>query len=197
MRRWRAVAVVAAAVIAAACGVPDDRDPQVISAADAPLDLDPSDNEAPAIGPAEVRLYYVNTDVNADDELVFIPRPVDDPSLDVAIDALLAPPEGPIEGPNGQELQSVVPPDVVRLATSMSGEIATLDFGCDQDAPEPCGLRALTGATQVLVFAQLTCTADSVRGVSGVLFLHLGNPQPAPLPNTGESTTDPVACRDY
>jgi hypothetical protein len=180
-----------------ACGVPDDREPNVISGDEAPLDLDPSDDEAvPAGGPAEVRLYYL--DPNEENALAFVARNVEDASLDVAIDTLLSTSadSAPIVGPDDQDLTSFIPPDLERIETSMVGDIATLNFGCEEDAPENCGILALEGQSAVLMFAQLTCTADSVRGVAGVVFQHLGNPQPAPLPGA-ESTLEPVRCGSF
>lgn len=185
------------ALAAGACGVPDDREPRVISADDAPLDLDPTDDEGPASGPAEVRLYFVGSDEDDPNDLVPIARAVDDPSLDVAVDALLAASLGEdLTGPDDEPLSTQVPPETVRLTTSIDNEVATINLGCAEGSPPDCGIIAFRGQAQLLLFGQLACTADSVRGVSGVRFQHQGEPQPAPLPS-GESTIEPVRCFDY
>jgi spore germination protein GerM len=190
-----ASALILAASAASACGVPDDREPRVIAADDAPLDLDPTDDRGPESGPAEVRLYFVGHE--EDPGLVVVSDNVDDPTLDVAIDALLARSlQQPIAGPEGEELASVIPPETVRNGSSINDEIATIDFGCNPQTSEQCGITAFDGNNQLLLFGQLACTADSVRGVAGVVFTHEGSPQAAPLPN-GESTNQPVRCFDY
>ena len=198
MRRGTGPTLLALALtttLAASCGVPDDREPRTISADDAPLDLDPTDDRGPESGPAEVRLYFVGGE--EDPELVVVSDNVDDPTLDVAIDALLARSlQQPIIGPDDEELASVIPPETVRHNSSVTNEIATIDFGCSPQTTDQCGITAFDGNNQLLLFGQLACTADSVRGVAGVLFSHEGSPQAAPLPN-GESTNQPVRCFDY
>jgi hypothetical protein len=196
--RRRAVlgAVLAGAVFGGGCGIADDREPRVITADRAPLDLSPSDDEQPSGGSSEVTLYFV-----LEGQLVSVDRATDSDTPDVAIQALLG---GPVEGETVDEpagamlLTTRIPAETQLRGLSISGNIADIDLGCAAEAVDPaaCGLLGVGGTDQLIMFAQLVCTADDFRAIAGVRFLQEGQPQQAPLPD-GPLTSAPVRCLDY
>jgi Sporulation and spore germination len=187
---------VAAASIAAlgACGVPNDNDPRVISDAEAPIDLNPADDDAPAGGDEEVSLYFVR-----EGNLVAVTRAAEAETLDIAIAGLLGGlTEGETALEGGGQLTTRIPPETELRSVSEAGEIATINLGCAADATQTpeCGVLGLQGDDQILLFGQLVCTADAVPGISGVRIMQEGEPLDAPLPDAA-STPEPVRCFDY
>jgi spore germination protein GerM len=183
---------VAAAI--AGCGVPDDNEPRVISAADAPIDLDPADEGTPTGGPAEVSLYFVR-----EGNLVAVSRSAEAETLDTAIQALLGGlTEGETALQGGGQLTTRIPPETELRGVSESGETATINVGCAADPTQTpaCGVLGLQGDDQILLFGQLVCTADAVPGISGVRIQQEGEFLDAPLPDAA-STAEPVRCFDY
>jgi spore germination protein GerM len=184
----------ATVLVAAGCGVPDDRAPRVISAAEAPIDLDPAGDQTPSGGEAEVSLYFVR-----EGSLVSVSRAAETETLGDALAALLAGPteqEATVE--NGVQLTTRIPLETELRDVSESGEIATIILGCAADATQTpgCGVLGLEGQDQILLFGQLACTADAVPGISGVLFQQELEPLDALLPDAA-STAEPVRCFDY
>jgi hypothetical protein len=191
-----AAAILAGAVLAAGCGIADDREPRVITAERAPLDLNPNDDEQPSGGSSEVTLFFV-----LEGQLVPVDRATDSDTPVVAIQALLG---GPAEGetvaePTGEmQLTTRIPAETQLRGLSITGNIADIDLGCAAEAVDPaeCGLLGVGGTDQLIMFAQLACTADDFRPIAGVRFLHEGQPQQAPRPD-GPLTSEPVRCLDY
>lgn len=174
------------------CSLPDDREPRVIAAEDAPIDLDPADAVPDTGGSAEITLYFVDPE----GALVSVERSADDDTLVVAIATLLGGPDDSDE--SSAELTTRIPQETeLRAPPTVEDEVATIDLGCSSDATdlETCGLLGVGGTDQLILFGQLTCTANAVPGVSGVRFQHLGQPQQAQVDDG--LTSEPVRCRDY
>ena len=190
MRRALAAHAVALAVLLAGCGLPDDREPRVITAGEAPIDLDESDDAGPASGgSAELTLYFVR-----ESRLVPVERSADAEILQTAIQALL---EGPTEAEEAEQIGSAIPTETVLRGVTLENDTGIINLGCAQDVAPPaqCGLLGVGGTSQLILFAQLACTADAVRGVFGVQFQQEGEPQEAQI--DGGLTSEPVRCSDY
>lgn len=187
--------VVGLAVSTAACGIPSDDEPRVIAAENAPIDLNPINEDEPAGGAAEVTLYFI-----LGGRLVTIDRATGDDTPDVAINALLA---GPTEaealgGEGDAQITTRIPDETELRGITIDGNVATIDLGCAADVaadPAGCGVLGVRGDDQVTLFAQLVCTADDFRAIASVRFLQEGQPQQAPLPEG--PTSEPVRCLDY
>jgi hypothetical protein len=188
-RRALAGFVLAAALLAG-CGLPDDSQPRIISAADAPLDLgeDPSAATTTPAGNDTVELFFVS-----DGLLHPVMRTAPDGDLATAIQLLLA---GPAR--NEFNLSSSIQPDTELNSATVDGTTAVLDLGCVGDAPvDQCGILGVSGQDQKTLFAQLVCTAGDVPGVDGVRFLQDGNPQDAPTDGGTLQFPAAVTCGDY
>jgi spore germination protein GerM len=196
--RRRAVVALLVAVgsTLAGCGLPDDRDPRVITAQEAPLDLDESagGNESES-GNARATLYFVLEGVLAE-----VVRPVTDNSLETALGALL---DRPTTEEANEGYRSEIPAETELIDADVDLEtgIATINLGCAPGddptitLPSNCGVQGAQGTAQLTLFAQLVCTATEVPGTESVLFLQEGTPQPAPI--DGGISTEPVRCSDY
>lgn len=190
-RRALAGAVVAAIAVLGACGVPDDRDPRIIAADDAPLDLSEIPGNPATTTPEgndEVELFFVRDGV-----LTPTTRAAEDGGLETAITLLLV---GPAE--DESSLSSSIPPETELNSAALDGTTAVLDLGCSGDAPaDQCGVLAVVGVDQLTIFAQLTCTATEIRGIEGVRFLQEGQPQDPPSDSGTIRSPTPVTCDDY
>jgi hypothetical protein len=195
-RRWLGAVAVAVGVLAG-CGLPDDRQPRVIAADDAPIDLDQAPNANPPAlgGDVEVELYFVE-----EGQLVRTRRSVRDGSLTGVITALF---DGTSTEDEESALSTRIPPDteLVGQATVNNSGVATVELGCRAEEgvrpPQNCGVLGIGGDQQLIVFGQIVCTATSVPGVSGVQFLQSGQPLPAGLPVEPGTTFEPVRCTNY
>lgn len=188
------VANALAGLVLAGCSLPDDREPRVISAEDAPIDLDPADDAPDTGGSAEVTLYFVDLE----GELVPVERSADADTLAVAIAALLAGPDDSDDSVVDDELTTRIPQETELLAPpTVEGEVATINLGCSIDTTdlETCGLLGVGGTDQLILFGQLVCTANAVTGVVAVLFQHIGEAQQAQVDDG--LTSEPVRCGDY
>ena len=191
MSRRSAVVLLVLASFAGACGLPDDRSPRIISAAEAPLDLgDPaggSAGETPE-GNAEVELFFVR-----DGLLESVMRTAPNGDLSTTIALLLT---GPADGESA--LSTSIPSETELNSATVDGETAVLDLGCLGDVPiDQCGVLAVGGQDQLTLFAQLACTATDVDGVDGVRFLQDGEPQDAPTDSGTTQSPAAVSCADY
>lgn len=180
----------------AGCGLPDDRDPRIITAQEAPLDLDETDaGDLSESGTTRVTLYFVLEGVLAE-----VGRNLTDGSLDTAIEALL---DRPTTEEANEGLRSEIPAETELIDADVDPEtgIATINLGCAPGddptvtLPSNCGVRGAEGTAQLTLFAQLVCTATEVAGTESVLFLQEGTAQPAPI--DGGISTEPVRCSDY
>lgn len=196
-RPGRAIVAASAAAVAlvGGCGLPDDREPRVITAQEAPLDLSESAaGNASAFGDAEATLYFVR-----EGALAPVPRATRDDSLVTALEALL---NRPTTGEETAGLRTEIPAETQLIDAPIDAAgIATISLECapDEEAtdalPSNCGLRGVEGTAQLTAFAQLVCTATRVDGVEAVLFFQDGTAQPAPV-DAGTSP-NPVRCTDY
>jgi hypothetical protein len=191
VRLRTAAALVLVATALAACGLPDDREPRIIAADDAPLDLSQIPGSPATTSPEgndEVELFFVRDGV-----LTPTTRASEDGDLDTAIALLLG---GPAEDEGF--LSSSIPSDTELNLASVDGSTAVLDHGCvGEESADPCGILGVVAVDQATAFAQLTCTAMDVAGIEGVRFLQEGQPQDAPTDSGTIQSPTPVTCDDY
>ena len=194
MRRSLATVGLTVAALAAGCGLPDDREPRLITAEDAPIDLDESAaGNASASGDARVTLYFV-----LEGALAEVRRATPDESLETAISALL---DRPTMAEENAGLRSEIPAETQLIDATVDAGVATINLGCAPGddptitLPENCGVRGAEGTAQLILFAQLVCTATAVEGIDRVLFLQDGAAQQAPI--DGGVSPEPVGCADY
>lgn len=193
----RPPAALAAAALAAlaGCGLPDDREPHVITAEEAPLDLARTVVGPSSTGPAEVVVYFVR-----EGRLVEVTRDVEAATVSAAITAVLARPTPEEAAAN---VRSEIPPETELRSATVADGVATIDLGCtvgdgpSGTLPSNCGVQGTEGTAQLTLFAQLVCTADALPGVDGVLFLQEGTPQAAPVDGGLSTGAQPVRCSDY
>lgn len=184
MRRWQPAGLIAAAAalssVLTACAVADQSQPEIIKAAQP--EARPSAVSRPATPTsAIIQVYFVDPSNHV--KAVFRSDPAAGLSTDIA--ALLA-------GPTGQEsadgLTSAVPVGTSLDSVHQSGSTAILDF-TDQ-------LASVSGHEQLLAFAQIVLTADSLPDVERVQITIAGQPVNAPEPN-GTLAPGPVTKADY
>lgn len=181
----RAIAVGLVLVALGGCGVPDDAEPRLVAADDAPLDLTPS--TAPVTGDGAedtVAVFFINQDTG---RLAAVARPVTDRTPQEAIEQLLAglAPDDP------PALVTRIPQGTVLLDSSLDGATLTLDLGPEGEG----GIQGVQGEGQLQAFAQLVQTATGLSGVRDVRFRVGGDAIDAPT-DAGVSS-DPVSRDDY
>lgn len=180
-RRPLHVAAVAAAVaLLAGCAVPDQRSPDIISGSR------PAAQPSPASQPlnptsSRVALYFVN----GANKLSPVLRSNPAMGLATTVDALLA-------GPTNQEiaagLSSAVPVGTKLDYARLDGSTASLGFSNE--------LASVSGREQLLAFAQIVVTADSLPSVDRVEISVGGQAVNAPERN-GTLAQGPVSRSDY
>ena len=181
------VAVVLAAGLAA-CGLPEDDRPRLVADADAPLDLVPT-TAAPAVVPDDsmesADVYFMSLDQTRLQRRI---RPVEEVSVETAVNALLE--LGLTEEEQGL-LVNAIPQGVVLLDAQVEAGVATLDLGPAGEG----GILSVEGPAQARAFAQLVFTATAVPDVTEVRFLIAG--QPIDVQTDAGAVGDPVDRADY
>lgn len=187
MRALALVAVVAVAVVAAACGIPDDAAPSRISPSAVPFHLlDPA--SAPTTAPitpqvgAREDVYLVDTSQH----VIPVIRDVAPPAtLTEIMGALL---DGTTDAEASAGLQSFLTGKPADVQATVAGGIATVDF-----ATNPF---QIVGPDQTLAVAQVVYTAAAQPGVVGVLFQIAGKPIGVPT-DGGVQVSGPVTTATY
>jgi sporulation and spore germination protein len=184
--RGTLVAGLVALTVLAGCGLPDDDEPRLVAAEDAPLDLAPSTVPAAGagVGDDSVAVFFINQDTG---RLAAVGRPVPEPTPQAAIEQLLLgkAPDDPAA------LVSSIPPGTMLLDSRTEGETLILDLGPVGEG----GLQGVAGQAQVQAFAQLVRTATGLSGIGDVRFLVGGVPIDAAT-EAGPSS-EPVGRDDY
>lgn len=184
MRRSRAglapTAALAIATLLAGCAVPDQSRPDIISQSQ--VASRPSAVSRPAT-PASIQMqvYFVNSS----NQVTAVSRSNHVADLATAISALLA---GPTNQEIGAGISSAIPPGTTLHSFHQSGSTADLDFS---DA-----LASVSGHEQLLAFAQIVLTADSLVDVGRVQISIAGQVVNPPEPN-GTLAQGPVSRNDY
>jgi spore germination protein GerM len=184
MRRL-AVVVAGLALLALACGVPEDDVPQELTADDVPFELlTPTTTSAPPsqVLPPERRaeLYFVD----ADGQVAPLVREVENQSLDAVIRALLDTDTETL--PSG--LTSNIAPETTLLDIQTDGEVITIDLSAE--FTDPRGDRFLSAV------AQIVFTATGLGEGDSVAFRQEGEPLSVQN-DAGEAQDDPVSRSDY
>lgn len=175
-----AAAAVAAASLLAGCAVPDQSQPDIISSSRAAaqptaVSLPPTKTST------RVALYFVN----GSNLLTAVYRSNPVGGLERTVTALLA---GPTNQDIASGLTSAIPVGTKLESARMSGSTASLDFSQ--------ALASVSGREQLLAFAQIVVTADSLPNVARVAISVGGQAVNAPEPG-GTLAQGPVTRADY
>lgn len=187
-----AAAVVAAALLLVACGVPQDTVLRTIDRDEVPYRLldeapAPPAPETTPTGPAVTvpQVYFVDQE----DRLVPQPQPLGAEGLFSVVTSLLgALAAGPTEDQRARGLATALGPDVgLQLAQLVNG-IASVEIALSDQGPVADRLP--------LAIGQLVLSVTSVEGIDAVRLLQNGEAVDAPLPG-GERTPEPLVPSDY
>jgi spore germination protein GerM len=160
-----AATVLAVALLSgvAACGIPLDEDPEVVSQPTSGSSQAPTTTEPDGVS-AEVSVYFLRGDA-----LEAQRYPVaGEADLGQALNFVLA---RPAEG-SDPDLRTSVPPGTQLLGVETDGSTATIDLSAD--------IADVSGVAQKEAFAQIVFTALSFRGIDQVRFEIDGRPIDAP-----------------
>lgn len=179
--------LVAAALLAAGCGIPDDKAARSLARDDVPYDLLASAPDATTTTtvlsePVDVSVYFV-----ADGHLVAVTREVQSPATaEKALRALIA-------GPTAAEAKRGLKTSIGRSTTVLSanvgeGGIATIDVTNSFHVSAP--------SETILAAAQMVYTATGLDEVRGVKFT-LEGARASIYEGSGEQTDLPVSRLTY
>lgn len=174
---WRVVFLLVA-LLAAACGIPVEAEPEVVDVELAPQ----GESETPAPGDlAAVSIYLVR-----DDSLVHVTRNLPSPSSLTSIFVSLL---GRVTNEERQaNLRTAIPPDTETISITEDGSILRVDLNSE--------FAAVGGEEEILAVAQIVLTATRVEGVDKVAFQLEGVPTDVPVAS-GALSVDPVGASDY
>jgi spore germination protein GerM len=186
VRRAALAIVTVLLLVAAGCGVPEDDEPQELSADQVPPGLltTPTTTSAPAqVLPPErqAELYFVDSEGS----VTSIIGEVEDQSAEAIITALLE--TDPTSLPGG--LTSNIPPGTMLLPDiSVDDNVLTVDL-----SPE---FTTISGGRFIAAVAQIVFTAGELEGIDAVSFRVEGEHIDV-LDEDGASQSDPVTPNDY
>jgi len=191
-RSAAALAIAAVLAGAAGCGVPGNGSTRAIAPDDVPKRLLQPRANMPLPSPSPVgpivtvpRVFFLN----ADDQLVATPLPVEPAGVTPVEGAVLAAlAAGPTEEQRARGLASALGPEVgLRLVEVLDGT-ARVEVAPSSRSPAADRLPLAVG--------QVVLSVTSVDGVDRVLLTHGGRPVEAPLPG-GAQTSSPLVAADY
>jgi len=178
--------LVASALLLSGCGLPEDDEPQSLSAEDVPFDLldpatttIPQDSEGFAL--AEVTLYLVE-----DGLLVPVETTIQGfAEPEAALDTLL---EGPENLNLGPALTTAIPADTEVGELQEESGVLTVDLSEE--------FQTVEGERSILATAQVVCTATDLDEIDGVRFRIEGEDITV---NDAEGVEQdrPVRCADF
>jgi spore germination protein GerM len=182
------VALLAAGLVLASCGIPTSQQADVVPARDVPFHLlspvvpSTTTTTSPESTTVPEPIYLVK----GADSLTGVVRQVVTPdTLGAVLDALLV---GPTPAETAAGLSSSLPASLRVISTSLEGGTETILLNR--------AFIAISGPDQVLAVAQLVLTATRQPGVDSILFAVAGSIVPVPTAS-GASTTAPVTASDY
>jgi spore germination protein GerM len=185
-RRW-VPAAVALALVAAGCGIPTERTPQIIPRSEVPFRLlQPTTSTTTASPPAFVGVSEQIYLVAPSQTLIPVTRDVPIPAgLEDVLRALL---DGPTTAESAAGIQTFLSTGHDLLGVTQSGGVATVDFSVNP--------IQVVGPDQTLGIAQVVYTLTQQPGVTGVAFEIAGQPIEVPVA-TGAQAAGPVNRADY
>lgn len=188
----RLLVAATALVLVGACALPEDPEPRVITAEEAPLALSDEAPTAEDVEPGEVRANIYFLDPTAE-VLVRVRHPVpssDDTQVELtnAIQSLL---DGPTDEDQADQYRSAIPVGTSLLAADVQDGVAMIDLGSGEG-----GVGSLQAPELLKVFAQIVYTATDIDGVDSVLFSVNGSSQGVPT-EADAGVETPVRRTDY
>lgn len=190
-RRWRAGLLVGVAMVAAACGVPTDENPQALPADAVPAELLASDpvtttSTVPLGQTTRLRVFLIGGQGDAE-RLVAVERTVQSPATVERVLAQLT--VGPNREDEARGLRSAILPGTVINSVRVESNIAIIDLAKGR------GISA-SGTDRILALAQMVYSATELREVGAVRFTVDGTRAETPT-GTGVLTTGPVGRAAY
>jgi len=176
-RRWSS-GLLGIVLAFAACGIPSQDAPHVMTDATLPREPTTAPPDAPAV--VDTPVYFIR-----DDKPVAVARRASGSGIDDVLDALL---KGPADVEISAGLRTALPVGARIRIVDVTAGVAQLDVGSLLDG--------VTGQEQILVFAQLVLTATSAGNVGAVAFTQSGRRIDAPLVD-GTLVSRPVTAADY
>lgn len=174
----RVLALTLLVLVAAACGIPVEADPEIVD-----VQIPPA-GEGEVVEPgdlASVSMYLVRNDA-----LVHVTRDLPSPpSVTRIFDSLLA---GVTEPERRANLRTAIPPGTSTIEVTEEGSILHIDLNRE--------FAAVGGEEEILAVAQIVLTATSIEGVDLVAFRLDGVPTDVPVAG-GALSVDPVGAADY
>ncbi|MHB8682567.1 MAG: GerMN domain-containing protein [Acidimicrobiales bacterium] len=172
-RRAAGVALVLAAGLAAACGLPVDKSPTALSRSGVPFGLLTPSTSTSTTGPAQVEVSVQIFLLAPNGHLAAVSRDVPFPApLSTILGALV---DGPTNTEAAAGLQNVIPPQTVVLGAAVTGQLATVNLGGT--------FGQLVGQSQIEAVAEIVFTATALPGVTQVTFQLNGEPIAVPAAN--------------
>jgi spore germination protein GerM len=172
--------------VVAGCGVPEDREPQVLGTDAVPPGLltTPSTTTQPSEVPPErqAELYFVNADGQVTPEL----REVEDQSDNAVLQALLGTDPTSLAG----GLTTNIPPETALLNTSFDNDEEVLTVDLSEE------FQTIRGEGAIAAVAQIVFTATEDDPGRAVAFQVEGDPYPV-QDEEGVVSDDPVTRSDY
>lgn len=172
------VHLVLVALVAAACGIPMEAEPEILDVKIQPV----QESESVAPGDlASVSIYLVRNDA-----LVRVTRDLPSPpSLTSIFDSLL---ERVTEPERRANLRTAIPPGTRTIEVTEDGSTLRIDLSQE--------FASVGGEEEIFAVAQIVLTATSIEGVDLVAFQLDGVPTDVPVAN-GALSADPVGADDY
>lgn len=178
------LAAVAAAVLLASCGIPQDDDPRTLPEGDVPFELLAPATTTTTTMPAP--LARVQVFLVRGDRLVAVGRGVTGPATVArVVDALLT---GPTAAESRLGLRSAISNETKLLGVDASGEVVTVDLSNE--------FTEVGGQEQLLALAQIVYTLTDLPSISGVRFRLAGQPVEVPR-GDGTLTSGALTRSDY
>jgi spore germination protein GerM len=195
MRRARTTRIVAGlalgltlAVVASACGLPQDKDPQKIAGA-LPENLRLRDNTSTTDSQhtTQQTLYFVKAGNGADAPDTLFPVRVNvnqpDNTADLPQSILNELFKGTTADQRDKDVSSDLPDNIQVNNLNQSGDTITVDLN---------NLQNVVGPRQRLAVAQIVFTLTNLPDVSQVMFLLNGQAQPIPIENGSSDPGQPI-----
>lgn len=181
VRARASVGIVGLALMAAACGVPEDDAPRAVAVNEIPeaLSASATTTSTPVDG-VDANLYFIALS-DGEPELRVQRSKVDNLQIETVLRALVnAVPEN--------DLTSSIPPDLRILGTSIDNDVLTIDLSAE--------FSDVSGAPRTQAVAQLVLTATDLPRFEQVRFSVEGEDIPAPDADSVD-VEGPVDRTDY
>ena len=185
MKRPATASLVLAALLAAGCGIPEDRHPTALPGGVITPGLGstrttattPNNSPEPALA---ATVFFVRAE-----HVAPVVRRTTRADLQTALELLLS---GPTEGEIGADLRTAISPQTQLHSVTVNGTTAVIDV--------TSAFVEVAGQEQILALAQVVLTATTVTGITEVRFALEGQPVDVPRAD-GTLSSGSLTAADY